>query len=395
MQQAAFDPQAATDAYLATLDPAMLEKARAFTLGNHWLILGGLVVSALVTWIIVRSGILDKVAARLEQRAWALRTFLVAIVFLIASTLISLPYSLYTEWWRLKQYGLSAQPLGDFLGQAAISTVISALLGGLFFLGVYALIRKAGRLWWVWGGAFCALAIAFILIVSPLFIQPIFNKFEPIPEGEVRDAVVAMAEEVGIPEDKVFVYDGSRQSENFTANVSGIGPAKRIAISDVALGEASLDEVKAVTGHEIGHYVLGHSWRAIIVYGVLGLVGLFLVGRFYPWFARKFGTDAALDDPRGLPVFTFVFGLAAILAGPATNALTRSGETQADAFSLEMVGLPDAMAGALLKTAEYRYPKAGPVEEFLFYTHPTVERRIRMSMDWKAANFDSGAAATE
>ncbi|WP_120077190.1 M48 family metallopeptidase [Aurantiacibacter odishensis] len=375
-----------TRAWIDTLSAEDLALARDYTTGNHWLILVGLLVSAIATWFIVRSGVLDKLAARLGKRGFALRTFLIAAVFIVIDTLIVLPYSIYSGWWRETQYGRTSQPLGDYLAQSGISLVLTALLGGLFLLGVYWLIRRTGRWWWAWGGALVASGVAFMLLLSPVLIEPLFNRYEPIPEGEVRDAVLELATEAGVPEDRVFMFDGSRQSNNFTANVSGVGSNARIAISDVAMDEASLDEVKAVTGHEIGHYVLGHVWRTIIVLSLLAVAVFWLTARLYPWFARKFGTDADLSDPRGLPVFTFVLSLLLILAQPITNTMTRVGEREADTYSLTHVGLPDALSGALIKTAEYRYPLAGPVEEALLYTHPTVENRIRAAMEWKAAN---------
>lgn len=382
-----------TQAWIDTLGADELALARDYTTGNHWLILGGLLVSALVTWLIVRSGVLDKLAGKLSRRGWALRTFLVAAVFLVVDTLISLPWAIYTGWWREAQYGRTSQPLGDFLAQGAIALVLTALIGGLFLLGVYWLIRKTGRWWWAWGGALVAAGVSFMLLLSPVLIDPLFNQYEPIPEGEVRDAVLQLASEAGVPEDRVFMYDGSRQSNNFTANVSGVGGKARIAISDVAMDEASLDEVKAVTGHEIGHYVLGHVWRTIIVLSLLAVAIFWLTERLYPWFARRFGSDAALHDPRGLPVFIFVLTALFTIAQPITNTMTRTGEREADAYSLDHAHLPDALSGALIKTAEYRYPLAGPVEEALLYTHPTVANRIRAAMAWKAANLAEGGGS--
>ncbi len=381
----ALDPQAATQAYIDSLGPEALELSRAYTLGNHWLILAGVLVSALVTWLIVKSGVLDRVYAMLSDRWTNARVFLTATVFSIVSTLITLPYSLYTDWWRETDFGRTSQPLGDFLSQGAIGIVISTLLGGILYVGLYFLLRRAGKIWWAWAGGLVAVTVSAMLLLSPVLIEPLFNDYQPIPEGEVRDAVLVMAAEANIPEDRIFIYDGSRQSNNFTANVSGIGDSARIAISDVALTEASLDEVRAVTGHEIGHYVLGHVWRMIGVFSVLAVVVFFLTARTYPFFARAFGSSAAIDDVRGLPVFIFVVGLLFTLAQPVINTLIRVGEREADRYSLETVNLPDALSGALVKTAEYRYPQAGPIEEALLYTHPTVENRVRAAMEWKAA----------
>ena len=342
-------------------------------------------VSAIFTWVIVRWGILDCLATRLARRGVNLRTFVVATTFFALSSLLTLPWELYADWWRESRYGRSSQPLADYLGQQAIGIVIFALLVGLFFVGIYALIRRAGRRWWIWSGGLTAAALAAFLLAAPVFIEPIFNEFEPVPEGEVRDALVEMAQRAGVPADRIFVYDGSRQSNNFTANVSGVGGSARIAISDVAFKGASLDEVKAVTGHEIGHYVLHHVWRTVAVFSALAILFFFLADRLFPRFARAFGSTATLADPAGLPVLLFMLSVFAVLAEPVVNTLSRIDETESDRYSLETVELPDALASALVKTAEYRNPRPHPLQEMLFYTHPSVQRRVRMAMEWKAA----------
>jgi STE24 endopeptidase len=380
-----FDPQAATAAYIDSLGADALAKAAAYTAGNHWLLLWGLVVSGVFTWVIVRWGILDRLATRLARRGVNLRTFVVAATFFALSSLLTLPWELYADWWRESRYGRTSQPLADYLGQQAIGIVIFALLVGLFFVGVYALIRRAGRRWWIWSGGLTAVALAAFLLAAPVFIEPIFNEFEPVPESEVRDALVEMAQRAGVPADRIFVYDGSRQSNNFTANVSGVGGSARIAISDVAFKGASLDEVKAVTGHEIGHYVLHHVWRTVAVFSALAILFFFLADRLFPRFARAFGSTATLADPAGLPVLLFMLSVFAVLAEPVVNTLSRIDETESDRYSLETVELPDALASALVKTAEYRNPRPHPLQEMLFYTHPSVERRVRMAMEWKAA----------
>jgi STE24 endopeptidase len=380
-----FDPQAATAAYIDSLGADALAKAAAYTAGNHWLLLWGLVVSGVFTWVIVRWGILDRLATRLARRGVNLRTFVVAATFFALSSLLTLPWELYADWWRESRYGRTSQPLADYLGQQAIGIVIFALLVALFFVGVYALIRRAGRRWWIWSGGLTAAALAAFLLAAPVFIEPIFNEFEPVPESEVRDALVEMAQRAGVPADRIFVYDGSRQSNNFTANVSGVGGSARIAISDVAFKGASLDEVKAVTGHEIGHYVLHHVWRTVAVFSALAILFFFLADRLFPRFARAFGSTATLADPAGLPVLLFMLSVLAVLAEPVVNTLSRIDETESDRYSLETVELPDALASALVKTAEYRNPRPHPLQEMLFYTHPSVERRVRMAMEWKAA----------
>ncbi|MGB3845946.1 MAG: M48 family metalloprotease [Sphingopyxis sp.] len=382
----AFDPAAATAAYIDALGPAALAKAAAYTRGGEWLGLWDVVVAALVAVLFVRLRILDRLDARLAGRGFVPRTLLVCAAFLLLSAIVALPWNLYQDWWRESAYGRTSQPLGDWLAQGAIGMVFAALFGALFFLGIYALVRRAGRRWWIWSGGLAAFAISLLLLLAPVVVEPLFNDYRPVPAGPVRDALVVQAEQAGIEPGRIFLYDGSRQSNNFTANVSGLGHSARIAISDVALKGASLDEVRAVTGHEIGHYVLGHIWIMVAVFSLLAILLFFLADRLYARVARTFGSAAAIGDPRGLPVLMFMLTLFAFLAQPVRNGLSRYDESAADAYSLRTVNLPDALASALVKTAEYRNPRPNAAEEFIFYSHPSVERRVRAAMEWKAAH---------
>jgi Zn-dependent protease with chaperone function len=382
----AFDPNAATARYIDSLGPAALQKAHDYTVGKEWMLLWGLAVAATVTWLIVRSGILDRLDKRIAEPRKNLRAFAVSLAFFLVSALLTLPWSLYSSYFREKGYGRTSQPLGDFLFQSTLAAVIGALLLSIFMVGVYWLMRRTGRRWWIWSGGLTALALVFIMVLAPVLIEPLFNKYEPVPPGQVRDAVVSMAQRAGIPPDRVFMFNGSRQSNNFTANAGGIGSTARVAISDVAFKNASLDEVRAVTGHEIGHYVLKHSWLGVVISTVLAVILFWLADRLYPRFARLFGSDAVLSDPRGIAVLVFLVSFLALLATPLLNTFARMVETQADAYSLRTENRPDALSTALVKTAEYRYPRPNPIEEAIFYDHPSVERRVRTAMAWKAAH---------
>jgi STE24 endopeptidase len=381
-----FDPAAATAQYIDSLGPAALQKAHDYTVGKEWMLLWSLLVAALVTWLIVRSGLLDRLERRIAERRKNLRAFVVSLVFFIVSAVLTLPWTLYASYFREKGYGRTSQPLGDFLGQLTLSTAISSVITALFMIGVYWLIRRAGKRWWLWSGGLAAVVLAFVLLLSPVLIEPLFNKYEPVPEGQVRDAVVEMAGRAGVPPERVFMYNGSRQSNNFTANAGGVGSTARVAISDVALKNASLDEVRAVTGHEIGHYVLKHSWWGILFFSLLAIVLFWLADRLFPRFAKAFGSNASIAEPRGIPVLLFLVSLFGLLALPLLNTFARTLESQADRYSLETENRPDALSSALVKTAEYRYPRPNAVEEFIFYDHPSVERRVRTAMEWKAAH---------
>jgi STE24 endopeptidase len=381
-----FDPQSATAAYIDSIGADALARAAAYTEGSHWLLLWSLLITVAVAWLIIRFRFLERIDARLGRRGPNTRAFAVSAVYFVLAGVLALPWSMYEGWWRETSYGRSSQPFVDALGQNLLGLSISALLGGVFFVGVYALVRRAGKRWWVWSGALAVAGISSVLLVAPVAIEPLFNDYKPVPEGTVRTALTDLAQQAGISPGRIFVYDGSRQSNNFTANVSGLGPYARIAISDVALKGASLDEVRAVTAHEIGHYVLGHVWRSVLVFSLIVMVAFFVADRMYGRVAAALGSRAPLASPTGLPVIMVIVSFLSLLALPAVNAVIRAGETQADRYSLETVGLPDALATALVKTAEYRYPRPHAVQEALFYSHPSVERRVRTAMDWKAAN---------
>jgi Zn-dependent protease with chaperone function len=382
----AFDSNAATARYIDSLGPAALEKAHNYTVGKEWMLLWALVVSAVVTWLIVKSGVLDKLSAKLGEKHNNIRALFVAAVYFIVSAILTLPWTLYADYFREKSYGRTSQPIADYLGQASIALVISAVVGGLFMMGVYWLMRRSGPRWWLWSGALTAVVLTFFLLLSPVLIEPLFNKYEPIPPGQVRDAVVAMAGRAGVPPERVFMFNGSRQSNNFTANAGGVGSTARVAISDVAFKNASIDEVRAVTGHEIGHYVLKHTWWGILFFSISAIVLFWIADRTYPWFARKFGSTATLAEPRGIPVLLFMVSLFGLLTLPIFNTFGRSLESAADAYSLRTENRPDALSTALVKTAEYRYPRPNAIEEVVFYDHPSVEARVRRAMEWKAAH---------
>ena len=379
-----FDPEAATRQYIDSLGPAALEKAHNYTIGKEWMLLWAVIVAAVVTWLIVKSGTLDKLDAKLGEKRRNLRAFVIALVYFVVSAVLTLPWSLYADYFREKSYGRTSQPLGDWLGQAALGVGITALVGGIFMTLVYLLMRKAGKNWWLWSGILTAAVFSFLILLSPVLVEPLFNKYEPIPPGQVRDAVVSMAGRAGVPPERVFMFNGSRQSNNFTANAGGVGSTARVAISDVAFKNATLDEVRAVTGHEIGHYVLKHTWWGILFYSIAAIILFWIADRTFPRFARAFGSSAILNEPRGIPVLFFMISLFGLLTLPIFNTFSRTLESQADHYSLQTENRPDALSTSLVKTAEYRYPRPNKIEELVFYDHPSVEARVRAAMEWKS-----------
>jgi STE24 endopeptidase len=385
------DPAAETARWLATISPEDLERAVAYTRGGHWLLLWGAIVSIVVAWLIIRTGILSGLRDRLERRRKRpkLVSLVVGVVYLLISFVLTLPWAIYQSWWRETQYGLTSQPLVGWLSEAALGTAISTLFTGLLIVGLYFIIRRARRLWWAWGAGLTAVAVILGLLVSPILIEPLFNDYTPAPNGAMRDAVVELANATGTPDDKIYIYDGSKQSDRYTANVSGLFGSARVAMSDVMFAKgADLAEVRGVVGHEMGHYVHMHSlWMTGVLIVLAGLV-FWLIDRLFPVAKGLLGANRVGDisDPAGLPVLAAIGAVIGLLLTPVTNTMIRVIEQDADQFSLIHANEPDGLAKALIKTAEYRAPSPSAIEEILFYDHPSVENRIRMAMEWKATH---------
>lgn len=387
----AFDPVAATAAYLAALTPAQHAKAQAYTQGGHWLLLWGALISVAVGWAILRSGILVRVRDRIEAKRTrpALAVAAVILVASLAEFVLGLPWSSYSAWWRETQYGLTSQAYGGWFGEQVMSAGIGLVMSLILLELIYLLMRRAPKTWWLWSGAVVSVFVVFMLVLAPVVIQPLFNAYKPAPPGPVRDAIVQMAKANGVPSDKIYIYDGSRQSNRYTANVSGLFGTARIAMSDVMFKkDADLAEVRGVVGHEMGHYVLGHALRMAGEFGVLAFIAFFLIDRLYPHVLRLAGGRGVgpISDPAGYPVISMMLAVLALLGAPVMNSITRTGEAEADTFSLVHVNEPDGLAKALVKTIEYRAATPSRLEEMIFYDHPSVGSRVRKAMDWKAAH---------
>jgi STE24 endopeptidase len=347
-------------------------------------------VSVAAAWIVIRTGLLARTEERIEKTrahpVWV--SAAVSALFLVVDFVLELPWTAYSHWWREKQYGLTSQPFGGWLTEEVMSFAISLVFTVLFLTALYALIRRAPRGWWAWAGGLAVFALVFMLVIGPIFIEPLFNNYTPAPNGPVRDAVVALAKKAGVPYDKIYIYNGSKQSNRYTANVSGIGSSARVAMSDTMFAQgADLAEVRGVVGHEMGHYKHAHILWMTLAFSLMAVLLFWLTDRLFPFAARWLGADVdSIADPAGLPVIMAVIATLALLATPLLNTFTRWEEADADSFSLRYANEPDGLARALVKTIEYRASSPSRLEEILFYDHPSVEHRVRKAMAWKAAH---------
>jgi STE24 endopeptidase len=222
-----------------------------------------------------------------------------------------------------------------------------------------------------------------------VYFFPLLNDYKPLPEGPVREAVLSLARANQVPTAHVEWFDASKQTTRVSANVAGLLGTTRIALNDNLVNKTSLPEIKAVLGHEMGHYVLNHVWKAPILLAlVVGLAMLLLAlsldRTLARWGARFQVTDRA--DPAGLPIALGLFMVTLFLLTPLQNLVVRSYESEADAFGLNASREPYGWATSAMRLSTYRKLSPGPVEEFLFYAHPSGYERVHRAMIWLKEN---------
>jgi STE24 endopeptidase len=386
------DPNVATQAYLATMSAADRARSNAYFEGGYWLILFDFLVASIVYLILLQTGLSTKLRDWTQRftRFRAAQDFLYWIAFLAFTFVLSLPMTIYEGYVREHQYNLSNMTFGAWFKEQLEDLGITALLGGIALMVLYAVVRKVGKSWWVWGaGVFIAFA-AFGAIIAPVVIEPIFNKYKPLDNPAVTQPILSLAHANGINVDKVMEVDASKQSKRVSANVAGFGSTMRIALNDNLLARCSLEEIEAVMGHEMGHYVLNHIYKGLLAIGVLIAIGFALTSWLYErlrarWKIRDIG------DTAGLPLIALIIGAYFFVLTPVNNSITRTMEYEADLFGLNAARQPDGMAQVALKLAEYRKLDPGPLEEIFFYDHPSGRVRIFSAMRWKASHPETWA----
>jgi STE24 endopeptidase len=386
-QAQGFDVDVATQAYLDLLQGPARAKSDAYFEGGYWLILWNALV-AVAIWLLILglgwSARFRDLGQRVTKRRWLVPGVYAAILTLAAG-LIQLPWDGYTGFVREAQYGLTNQTFAAWLGDWAKGMALGVVFNPILAIAIYAVIRRAPRTWWVWGTGVMTAFIAIGALIGPVFIAPLFNTYSEMPTGPLRDRIVAVARANHIPAEHIYVADASRQSKRISANVSGLGPTIRITLNDNLLKRTAPDEVLAVMGHEMGHYVLGHVWRLIGFFVLIIGALMFAISRIAPrLIARnpRWGVQG-VADPASAPVLLLLASVAGAILTPVQNTIIREGESEADAFGLDAARQPDGFAKTALRLSEYRKLEPGAAEEFVFFDHPSGRTRIRMAMQWK------------
>ena len=394
--QISFDPEAATEAYLATIKGEARAKSDAYFEGGYVLqavdTAYALIVAGILLWGRF-SARMRNMAQKVTRARW-LQVPIYAVMYFLLAALLTFPLTVYEQFYREHQYGLSNQDFmgwfSDFIKLFGVGTLIFIV----FVTVLYAFMRWTRERWWLWGTVIAVLFLAFTSMIVPVYVSPLVNNYKPLAEGPIKAQILSMARANGVPADNVWEFDASKQSKRISANVSGLLGTTRVSLNDNLLNRSTPAEIKAVMGHELGHYVLNHIYTFLTWF----LIIIFIAFGFTNWaFKRltaKFGNSwdvHTIDDPAGMPLIFALISFLAFVSTPVLNTMTRSIEAQADIFGLNAAREPDGFATVSLKLSEYRKLDPTPLEEFVYYDHPSGRSRISMAMHWKAEHLNEQA----
>jgi len=386
-----FNVDKATEAYLNLLSPEQRTLSDRYFEGGYWIQLWELCWTVGACLLLLVSGAsrrMSELSRRLSRYRW-ISTPVYIVQFLIALFVLELPLSLYTDFWREHQYGLSEQAFGGWTRDQLVILGVNTLLAAVVLTFIYAAVRRAGRRWWMWATGMSFVFLMVFQLITPVYILPLLNDYKPLPEGAVKEAVLSLARANQVPTDHVEWFDASKQTTRLSANVAGLMGTTRIALNDNLLNKSSLPEIKAVLGHEMGHFVLNHVWKEPILLTLLvglafALLGVGMDRALLRWGPQLQIADRA--DPAGLPLAFALFSVIFFLLTPLQNLIIRSYEGEADAFGLNASREPYGWATAAMRLSTYRKISPGKFEEFVFYDHPSGYERVHAAMIWLKEN---------
>lgn len=386
-----FDVDAATEAYLAEMPASAQSRSDAYFEGGYWLQLWDFLYGVVVALLVLNlrwSAAMRNLAERITRFRW-LQTFLYWVEYLVLTTLLTAPIAIYEGYTREHQYGLANQTFGPWMWEQCKGLLIGVFLGGLVVVVLFAIVRKLPRTWWIWGAVVAMIFAIIGVMIGPVFLQPIFNKITPLNDPKITQPILSMARANSISAKDVYEIDASKQTTRMSANVSGFGNTMRITLNDNLLRRGSPEEIEAVMGHEMGHYVLNHIPKDLMF---LLIVFVCFFGFLYwsvNWCLARWGDKwqiRGVGDPAVLPLVMLLASLFFFVLTPIQNTQTRTQEAEADMFGINASRQPDGMARAALHLGEYRKMRPGPIEEFIFFDHPSGYNRIHRAMQWKKEN---------
>ena len=386
-----FDPSAATDAYLAEIPASARSRSDAYFEGGYWLILWDFLFAVVMYWALLRfraSAAMRNLAER-TTRSKPLQTLLYWAQFTVLTTIVGFPLAAYEGFFREWKYGLATQTFAGWFADQLKGLLIGVVLGGMLAMLLFGVVRKFPGTWHVWGAIVTLLFMIFAVAITPVVLVPIFYKVTKLHDPKITQPILSLAKANGIPAHDVFEINASRDTTRMSANVSGFGKTMRITLNDNLLRRGSPEEIQSIMGHEMGHYVLNHIPKSIGFFLIVIVAAFALLRWTLDAAIRKWGATwdvRGVGDTGVLPLVMLLVAIFGLVMTPVFNTQTRTQEYEADMYGLNASRQPDGFAQAAIHLGEYRKMSPGPIEEFIFYDHPSGRKRIFAAMQWKSQN---------
>ena len=320
-----------------------------------------------------------------RKRFWMVALY--TLLFLILSFIVGFPSSYYGFSLEHK-YELSNQTFPQWLGEELKGLLVIGIIALISVEGIYQALKKAPRTWWIYVSVVFIIFTVVLVNLAPVLIMPLFNKYTPLPQGELRDKLVSLSQRANVKVEDIFTEDMSKQTKKANAMFTGLGNTKRIVLGDNLTKEFTPDEVEVVIAHEMGHNLLYHIWWGILFSSILVGIGFFIIHLTGPKIITRFKNRLKIEnmaDIAGLPIIFLIFTLYGIITMPIGPAFSRHMERQADKFALDITHNKEVFISAMNKLGYINLsdPNPSPTIEFLLYDHPPISKRIKFAEEYK------------
>ncbi len=390
------NPAAATEAYLQRVPAEARSRGDAFTATRYITLASRVAILMASVALIMFSGAaasLRDLARRWVPYLW-MQDALFALFLFTALFLLNLPIETYAGFVRLRLAGFTQRTYLDWLGEAVLGWAVITAFYVVGVILIMRLIRRRPGSWVGWATLVYLVLSSFYVLISPQYIEPLFNSITPLADGPEKEAILSLARANGVPAHEVFVRDASRQSDLLNAHVSGIGGTAQIVLDDNTIAKTPKAEFELVMAHEIGHYVLAHIPKGIVFDTLVSGLGFVFIGwgaqRLIARHGRRWKV-AGLGDTAAMPVFWGLLLLWGFVSLPINNSISREQEAEADNYGINASRQPFGLAEFMIRDADAAKLDPSWLEEWLFYDHPSARQRIFAAMRWRAEHLsDAG-----
>src|SRR5579883_13108 len=384
------------------IDEERQQKAREYSRKRLRLSFIGMGVAAACLLIVLGAGLdkwlrnlLQSAAGRAPLLAWQplpgwypLQILVYFLIIILAYQIISAPQAYYGGYVLPHRYGISVMSFKAWLADLGKEFVLGLVLEAAVISLIYALLAFQPAWWWLWVGLVLFFFSVVMANLAPVLIFPLFYKFTPLPDGELKQRLLALAERANTRVRGVFTMQMSRRTTAANAALMGLGNTRRIVIGDTMVDRYTPDEIEVVLAHELGHHLHSDIWKLIISQSVLTFGGLYIAHLALQWVVDTQHVYRSLTDPATLPFLFVLVAFYGLIITPLGNMYSRRLEYQADEYALQSTRKVEAFQSAMARLANQNLTvvEPSPIIEFLFHSHPSVSKRIKHADDFAAGS---------